>query len=179
VEAGDLEIAVRPVDAEAILAAMGGSGFKVEREDSGRFAKVSYGDYMVKIGWALEAPLTGDLDDAWFVHAVRAYLVDLRIWLAPLEELLWTRLATGPLGPQEAAPDSVVGELLLKHGAQLDWRRFLERLIGLEGLMLAQIFMLHHRYPSAARQAVPVWVVGSLLDRLNAGASNSVSQPAG
>ena len=120
------------------------------------------------------ATLTGDLDDAWFVHAHRAQLVDLRVWLAPLEEMIWARLAGRA---QEGAPDPVVEELLLTHGPQLDWRRFQERMVGLEGLLLAEIFLLHHRHPGAARRAVPAWVLGSLLDRLNAAASTSVTRP--
>jgi hypothetical protein len=176
VDQGQLEIAVRPVDREAVLAAMEGAGFKVEGEDQSTEARVSYGDYVVKIAWGLPAPLTGRLDDAWFVHAVRAHFVDLRVWIAPVEELLWTRLASLAAS---GVPDPVIEDLLLKHGTQLDWRRLQERTIGLEGLFLAEIFLLHHRQPTAARQAVPTWVLGSLLDRLNAAASTSVTQPTG
>ena len=172
VDEGALEVTVRPVDAEAVMAAMEGAGFRVEREEGTHTAIVSYGDYVVKIAWGLPAPLTGRLDDAWFVHAVRAHFVDLRVWIAPVEELLWTRLAARAV---EGCPDSVVEELVLRHGPELDWRRFQERVIGLEGLVLAEIFLLHHRQPSAARLAVPTWVLGSLLDRLNASASNSVT----
>jgi hypothetical protein len=175
VDDGALELAVRPRDAAAILQAMEAAGFKVTHDEGSSYSFVSYGEYTLRVAWALPPPLTGELDDAWFVNAQRAHLVDLRIWLAPLEELLWMRLAGRA---QEGTPDPVVEELLLRHGAELDWRRFQERLIGLEGLLLAQIFLLHHRNPTAARKAVPAWVLGSLLDRLNAAASTSVTQPA-
>jgi len=176
VDQGKLELAVRPVDREAVLAAMEGAGFKVEPAEQAQDAQVSYGDYVVNIAWGLPAPLTGRLDDAWFESAVRAHFVDLRVWIAPVEELLWTRLATMAI---EGVPDAVVEDLLLSHGPSLDWRRLQERTIGLEGLLLAEIFLVHHRQPAAARQAIPSWVLGSLLDRLNAAASNSVTQPTG
>jgi hypothetical protein len=176
VDEGKLEIAVRPVDREAVLGAMESAGFRVENADHGHEAEVSYGDYVVKIAWGLPAPLTGRLDDAWFTHAERAHFVDLRVWIAPIEELLWMRLATLAA---DRLPDPVVEDLLLGHGRALDWRRLQERTIGLEGLLLAEIFLLYHRQPSAARQALPAWVLGCLLDRLNAAASTSVTQPTG
>lgn len=171
---GPLEILVPAPAADGALAALEGAGFRITREDVHFRATVSYGEHHVFLSWALPPPLGGVLDDVWFTHAVRSRFLDLRIRVAPVEELLWLRVA---VAGGASLGDPAVGLVLLKHGPSLDWPRLLSRLGGLEALLLAHVFLLWHRHGESGRAAIPGAVVETLLARVNATAAASVEQP--
>lgn len=168
---GDLDLIVPEPFAATALAACEGAGFRVQPDHAARRAAISYAGEVVRLAWGLPSPLGGGLDGVWFERAVRARVFELRVRVAPLEELLWLRIATdggASLG------DAVVEEALVRHGAGLDWERLLARLAGLEPLLLAHVFLLQHRHGDAVFRAVPRPVVARLLARVNAGAAPSV-----
>jgi hypothetical protein len=171
---GGLEVYVTDTDGVAALDAMSTAGFKIVRSTDELSGRIEYGEHTVLLRWGMPPPLGGVVDASWFEHARRVTFLDLRVRLAPVEELLWLRLAT--LG-EAAMDDSLVDELILAHGATLDWSRFLSRLAGMEALVLSRLFLFRHRYPAEARGALPAQVLDTLLSRLNPSSSSSVVLP--
>jgi hypothetical protein len=161
---GELEIYFNADDVPAVLSAVEAAGLKVEVNDAHSKARVTYGDHRAVIRWALPTPLFGGIDQAWFDHARRTRFLGLRVKVAPLEELLWLRIAV----PSAASVgDPLIGQLLLGRGDRLDWGHLLMRMIGLEALLLSHLFLFWHQYPESARTIVPVWVITVLRGRLD------------
>lgn len=168
---GDLEVYLDPETAPAALAAMSASGFRMKTDEDRGEAHVEYAGYVIRLCWRLPAPLGGTIDEAWFQHAERKHFLGLRVRVAPIEELLWVRVAVP--GPASLG-DPLIPELLHECGERLDWGRLLSRLAGLEALFLAHVFQFHHTDPDSARRTFPQEILDTLLRRLNAGAGESV-----
>jgi hypothetical protein len=161
---GEVEICMHAADVPAALEAVSATGLKVERDDAKGRARLLYGAHRVVLRWALPTPLFGGYDDAWFVHARRTRFLGLRVKVAPLEELLWLKMAV-PSGA--SVGDPLVGQMLLDRGTTLDWPRLLGRMGGQEALLLSHIFLFWHRYPESARTVVPAWVMDDLRERID------------
>jgi hypothetical protein len=161
---GELELYFNADDVPVVLTGVEGAGLKVEVDDDHGRARITYGDHRAVIRWALPTPLFGEIDPAWFDHARRTRFLGLRVRVAPVEELLWLRVAV----PSAASVgDPLIGQLLLGRGENLDWGRLLMRMAGLEALLLAHLFLFWHQYPESARTIIPVWVVTALRGRLD------------
>lgn len=161
---GELEVYFSADDVPEALAAVTAGGLKVERDDTHGKARIQYGDHRIIVRWALPTPLFGGIDEAWFSKARRTRFLGLRVKVAPIEELLWLRIAV----PSAASVgDPLIPQLLLGRGEHLDWTRLLVRMGGLEALLLSHLFLFWHRYPESARSVVPGWVVDALLERLD------------
>jgi hypothetical protein len=171
---GDLEVYLGPDVAPAAIAAMSTAGFRMTVDEAKGQVLVDYAGYLIKVAWRLPHPLGGVVDDAWLQHAVKAHVLGLRIKVAPLEELLWIRVAVPGVA---SVSDPLVPELLRERGRTLDWSRLLVRLAGLEALFLAHVFLFHHLHPEAAKSTVPHHLIETLIGRLNGAASESVEQP--
>jgi hypothetical protein len=158
---GELEVYFEEDGIEEVLAAIEKAGLKVDVKQ-GR-ARVTYGDHRAIVRWTLPPPLFGGVDEAWFEKARRTRFLGLRVRVAPVEELLWLRIAV----PSAASVgDPLIPQLLLGRGEHLDWPRLLVRTVGLEALLLAHLFLFWHQYPESARTVVPTWVVSVLRNRL-------------
>jgi hypothetical protein len=177
---GELEVLFEEDGIEDVLAAVEKAGLKVEVKPSQGKARVTYGDHRCLIRWMLPQPLFGDIDEAWFEKARRTRFLGLRVRVAPVEELLWLRIAV----PSAASVgDPLIGQLLLGRGENLDWPQLLMRCAGLEALLLSHLFLFWHQYPESARTIVPSWVVTVLRSRLeqaehsHAGDEDEASNP--
>jgi hypothetical protein len=161
---GELEVYLDPSDAPDALASVEGAGLKVEANEPHGKARITYGEHHATVRWTLPTPLFGKIDAAWFDHARRTRFLGLRVRVAPVEELLWLRIAV----PNAASVgDPLIGQLLLARGEHLDWGRLLMRMVGLEALLLSHLFLFWHQYPESARLVLPAWVVTTLRARLD------------
>lgn len=161
---GELELCVRAAAVPAILDAVATTGVRVERHDAHGKARLVYGTHRVVLRWSLPSPLFGDYDDSWFNQARRARFLGQRVKVAPIEELLWLKIAL-PSGA--SLGDPLVGQILLGRGAGLDWPRLLARLAGQEALLLSHLFLFWHQYPESARTIIPNGVVDALRARID------------
>ncbi len=161
---GELELCMRAEDVPAALDAVAAAGLRVDRDEGHRKARLVYGNHRVTLRWAMPTPLFGGYDDAWFVKARRTRFLGLRVKVAPVEELLWLKMAV-PSGA--SLGDPLVGQILLARGTELDWPRLLSRMAGQEALLLAHIFLFWHQYPESARHIVPPWTVDDLRERVD------------
>jgi hypothetical protein len=168
---GQLEIYLRAADVPEVLEGIAATGLKVERDDARGRARVTYGDHRALFRWSLPSPLFGEIDDAWFDHGRRTRFLGIRVRVAPIEELLWLRMAV----PSAASVgDPLIGQVFLARGAKLDWARFLTRMVGLEALLLAHLFLFWHQYPESAREVVPPSVVSSLRKQIDDAEQGSI-----
>jgi hypothetical protein len=161
---GELEVYFSADAVPEALRAVEATGLKVEVDSNHGKARIQYGDHRLLVRWALPTPLFGGIDDAWFTHARRTRFLGLRVKVAPLEELLWLRIA---MPSAASVGDPLIPQLLLARGDHLDWPRLLARTAGIEALLLSHLFLFWHQYPESARSVVPSWVVNTLLDRLD------------
>jgi hypothetical protein len=160
---GELEIFFDTDDVSDVLASIEAAGLKVEVDEGHGKARITYGDHRTVIRWMLPTPLFGGIDEAWFQHARRTRFLGLRVRVAPVEEMLWLRIAV----PSAASVgDPLIGQLLLGRGEHLDWPRLLMRMAGLEALLLSHIFLFWHQYPESARTVIPASVVTALRTRV-------------
>ncbi len=159
---GELELCMRAEDVPPILESVNAAGLRVEGEDGQRKVRLVYGNHRVNLRWALPTPLFGGYDDVWFARARRTRFLGLRVRVAPVEELLWLRMAV-PSGA--SLSDPLVGQILLAHGGDLDWQRLRSRMAGQEALLLAHIFLFWHQYPESARRVIPGWLIDALRDQ--------------
>jgi hypothetical protein len=157
---------MRAEDVPAALDSVNAAGLQIDRDDRNGKARLAYGKRRALLRWVLPSPLFGGYDDSWFAQARRTRFLGLRIRVAPIEELLWLRMVV-PSGASLADP--LVGQILLAHGAELDWDRLRSRMAGQEALLLAHIFLFWHQYPESARRVVP----DALIDGLRA----NIDQP--
>jgi len=170
---GELEVYFEETGIGEVLAAVEKAGLKVDVKESQGKARVTYGDHRCTLRWMLPQPLFGGIDDAWFERARRTRFLGLRVRVAPVEELLWLRIAV-PSGA--SVGDPLIAQLLLGRGENLDWPQLLMRTVGLEALLLSHLFLFWHQYPESARTIVPAWVVTVLRAKLE---QAEHSQPVG
>jgi hypothetical protein len=169
---GELEVYVRPADLEGALEAVAHTGYRIER-DGGR---ASLPDHHVRIAAVLPEPMGGQVDEAWFEHATRVWLLGLRVRVAPPEEILWLRIATKGAA---SLGDPLIVPLLANTAGELDWARLLQRLAGFEALLLAHLFLYWHQDPRSAREVIPAGLPAMLLERLDRLVTTSTGPPAG
>lgn len=160
---GELELYFRAEDGPPVLGAIEAAGLKIDLDETHARARITYGDHRCIIRWALPAPLEGAVDQAWFDHSRRVRFLGLRLRAAPVEEMLWLRIA---LPGTASVGDLLIGQLLLARGAKLDWGRVLMRMSGQEALLLSHIFLFWHQYPESGRE-IPLWVITALRGRLD------------
>ena len=161
---GELEVCLHAEDVPAALDVVNAAGLQIERDDRNGKARLAYGKHRVILRWALPNPLFGGYDEPWFVRARRTRFLGLRIRVAPVEELLWLRMAV-PSGASLADP--LVGQILLAHGAEIDWDRLRSRMAGQEALFLAHVFLFWHQSPESARRVVPEPLIDALRDKID------------
>jgi hypothetical protein len=170
---GDLEVYMRAADVPPALDVVHAAGLRVEVDDTHARARITYGENRIVLRWGLPLPLSGEIDDAWFHHSSRTHFLGLRVKIAPIEELLWLKIAI-PSGA--SVGDPLIPQLLLACGEEMDWSRLLLRLAGLEALLLAHIFLFWHQYPESARATIPEHVIDLLRNRMSQAAGESQSQ---
>jgi hypothetical protein len=167
---GDLEVYMRAGEVGSALDAVHAAGLRVEQDESHARARIVYGENRVVLRWGLPLPLSGEIDDSWFHHAQRTHFLGLRVKIAPVEEMLWLKIAI-PSGA--SVGDPIIPQLLLTCGEELDWSGLLSRLAGLEALLLAHIFLFWHQYPETARACIPEGVIDELRGRIGRSADES------
>jgi hypothetical protein len=168
---GQLELFMRAEDVPEALDAVTATGLKIERDDPHGKARITYGEHRVVVRWALPTPLFGEVDDAWLARSRRTRFLGIRVRVAPIEELLWLRMA---IPSAASVSDPLIPQVFLARGATLDWPHLLSRMGGLEALLLAHLFLFWHQYPESARAVIPTWVITALRAQIDDGAERSL-----
>jgi hypothetical protein len=158
----DLDIFLRPEDAERAVAVVAGAGYRAEIVAPHWLGKAYCGDAFIDFIFS-----SGNgvclVDDEWFVHAERARVLSMPVLLSPVEEMIWSKAF---VLERERFDGADIGHLLRVRGAELDWGRLLRRFDPYWHVLLSHLVLFRFSYPSE-RALVPRWVMRDLLDRLD------------
>jgi hypothetical protein len=159
----DLDIFVRPVDLQRVLAACRQAGYEADLIFSHWLAKIMSPSGFIDVIFGSGNGEAG-VDDGWFEHSRQGELLGLTVSIAPVEETIWSKAFVMERGRYDGAD---VAHILLYHGARLDWRRLIERFGRHWRVLLSHLVLYGFIYPSA-RSRVPAWAIEELCDRLRA-----------
>jgi hypothetical protein len=167
----DLDVFVRPSDAQRALAVLAAAGCETwvpfphwlgkARGPEGFFVDVifSSGNGIAQV------------DDAWFEAAIPATVYGIPVRLCPVEETIWSKAF---VMERERYDGADVAHLLLACGRRLDWDRMLRRFGPHWRVLLSHVVLFGFIYPNEPPPA-PAWVLGRLIGRLR---TDTASPPA-
>jgi hypothetical protein len=158
----DLDLFVRPGDAQAVLGVLARAGHRTEMCFSHWLGKVFEGTDFVDIIFSSGNGLCR-VDDGWFQHAIEAEVLGARQRLAPAEEMIWQKAY---IMERERFDGADVNHLLRARGRHLDWDRLLARFGPHWRLLLAHLVLFGFVYPDD-HDNVPVHVIRTLTARLH------------
>jgi hypothetical protein len=166
----DLDIFVRPHDYPRILEQLASQGYRTELTDLQWLAKVFAGEDFVDVIFSSGKGL-GPVDDAWFEHAVEGEVLRLPVCLISPEEMIWSKAF---VMERERYDGADIAHLLHARGAEMDWRRLLERFGQYWQVLLSHLILFGFIYPNERGQ-IPGWVLSELMHRFEQKLNGSVS----
>src|SRR5262245_46506534 len=142
----DLDLFVRPRDAESALGTLSRAGYRTEMIAPHWLGKAFSGDAFVDVVFSSGNGIAVVVD-GWFAHAERASVLDLPVALCPVEEMIWSKSYVLERDRYDGAD---IAHLLRARGEGLDWER-LYRVFGEHWHVLFRHLMLFRfSYPSHA-----------------------------
>ncbi len=167
----DLDVHVRPQDANRALEVLEAAGWRSERSDERWLYKAFLGEYFVDIIFS-SGNGAAVVDDEWFAHAKKAELFGEQCLISPAEEQMWMRAF---VNERERFDGADFNHLLLRAGPTLDWTRLLRRFAPYWELLFGHLMMFRFVYPSETH-IVPRWVMDELLSRTAAALASGPSE---
>jgi hypothetical protein len=159
----DLDLFIRGADYARMSHALASAGFATELTHPHWLAKVCAGEAFVDVIFS-SGNGVADVDDGWFAHAADGELLGHRVRIAPAEETIWSKAF---VMERERYDGADVAHLLCARAEDLDWPRLVRRFGAHWRVLLAHLVLFGFIYPDR-REAVPGWVMQTLLGRLNA-----------
>lgn len=156
----DFDIFARASDSTAILDVLEANGYQTEVTSPLWLAKAFCGKHFIDVIYG-SANGVAPVDNLWFERAPTAEIVGHTLKLVAPEEMIWQKAF---IMERERYDGADVAHLLLKQGAQLDWRHLLDRFNGNWRVLLSHLLLFQFIYP-ATREAIPNWVLRELLQR--------------
>jgi hypothetical protein len=157
----DLDVFVRPRDAEVTLKALAAAGFPTELTFPHWLGKAFGGDAVLDIIFS-SGNGCARVDDGWFQYAVPAVVLGLPAQLCPPEEMIWSKAF---IMERERYDGADVAHLLRARGPSLDWPRLIRRFGHHWRVLLCHLLLFGFVYPTE-RTNVPSWVTQELIERL-------------
>jgi hypothetical protein len=159
----DLDIFVRPTDAEWTLATIGEAGFRAEMVAPHWLGKAyaqdqSFIDIVFSSGNGVAV-----VDDEWFEHQEEAQVLDVPVHLSPVEEMIWSKAF---VLERERYDGADVAHLIRARGRDLDWERLFRRFDPHWHVLMSHLLLFRFAYP-CERAVVPRWVLRGLMGRLH------------
>jgi hypothetical protein len=158
----DLDIFIRPADADATLAALREAGYRAEMTAPHWLGKAfadedTFIDVIFSSGNGVAV-----VDDEWFEHADEAQVLDHPVKLSPVEEMIWSKAF---VLERERFDGADVAHLIRARGKDLDWERLFRRFDPHWHVLLSHLLLFRFAYPSE-RALVPRWVLRGLMGRM-------------
>jgi hypothetical protein len=157
----DLDLFVRPRDAEWVLNTIGEAGYRSEMIAPHWLGKAFCGDAFVDIIFSSGNGVS-IVDDEWFEHGEEGQVLGLPVLLTPVEEMIWSKAF---VLERERYDGADVAHLVRCRGRELDWERLFRRFDPHWHVLFSHLTLFRFAYPSE-RSAVPRWVMRGLLGRL-------------
>jgi hypothetical protein len=156
----DLDLFLRPPDAERAMTALGQDGWRTERHPHGWLDKCYRGEYFTDLIFS-SGNGVAVVDDSWFEHGVPAHVFGQPVRLVAAEEMIWSKAF---VMERERFDGADVAHLLRSVGPKLDWPRLMRKFDRYWEVLLAQLMLFRFSYPSD-RDNIPDPVLTELLSR--------------
>ena len=161
----DLDLFLRPGDAESAIAVLDGEGFRTELTSPIWIGKAFDGDEVVDLIFGSGNGIC-TVDDGWFEHARPATVLGRRVGLIPIEEMIWSKAF---LMERDRFDGADVQHLVLAADGALDADRLLARFGVHWRVLLAHVVLFDYAFPSK-RALIPSALRDALMERAaNAG----------
>jgi hypothetical protein len=160
----DLDVFVRPADADKVLEMFDREGYRVDRTFPhwlGKAFKRGDDTTFVDVIYASGNGLC-PVDDDWFKYAVDGEVLGRPARLVPVEEVIWTKAF---ICERERFDGGDINHLIFHRGDSINWKRLIARFSGHERILLSHLVMYDYVYPGN-RQMVPQQVMQELMDRV-------------
>ena len=158
----DLDVFVRPADAQRLLETLARSGFQTELAFPHWLGKVRVeGEYIDVIYSSGNG--VARVDDEWFAHGVPASVLGIEVVLSPPEEMIWSKAF---VMERERFDGADIAHLIRACHTRLDWARLLARFGAYWRVLLAHLVLFGFVYPSE-RARVPAELMRELGRRLD------------
>lgn len=102
------------------------------------------------------------VDDEWFEYAVEGIVLGVKCKLIPAEEMIWSKAF---IMERERFDGADVAHVFHSWANKMDWNRLLRRFDTSWRVLFSHIVLFGYIYPRHT-QAIPDWVVKSMVDRL-------------
>ena len=135
----DFDLFVRRGDIERLFREFEAAGYRTELTFPHWLGKVYHEDAFVDLIFSTGNGV-GEVDDAWFEHAVTEEVLGMSVAICPAEEIIWSKAY---IMERERFDGADVAHLLLARGESLDWPRLLRRFGPHWRLLLAPPHPLH------------------------------------
>ena len=153
----DIDFYVRPDDREKAVQVLDQEGFNDYYRRLPYDRKWIYrsirSDFIVDVIWAM-ANQRAQVDDLWFQRAPTVAIRGQKLFVIPLEELIWCKLY---IVQRDRCDWTDILNLLFARGAHLDWRHLLYRLQDDRPLLQALLIVYRWICPRSAFQ-LPRWL---------------------
>lgn len=145
------------------LAALDAAGFRTELTFPHWLGKAFWGREFVDLIFS-SGNGVAPVDAGWFAHAPRGRVLGIDAYLAPAEEMLWSKAF---VMERERYDGGDVVHLIRARAEKMDWPRLLERFGDYWRVLLSYLVLFGFVYPGE-RSRVPRWVMEELTRRLTA-----------
>ncbi len=157
----DLDIFVRPSDAQRTLEVLARAGYETELTFSHWLGKAHCGHDFVDVIFS-SGNGACPVDDSWFPHAEQSDVFGVPVLLMPPEEMIWQKAL---ILERERYDGADVAHVLHCRAEHLDWTRLLTRFEAHWRVLLSHLILFGFIYPSE-RDRIPAAVLQGLLERL-------------
>jgi hypothetical protein len=157
----DLDLFVHPTEIGRALDALAAAGYRCELTFPHWLGKAWSGDDFVDLIFSSGSGVAV-VDDEWFARSVPARVFDTDVRLVPVEEMIWSKAF---VMERERFDGNDVIHLLRAQGAELDWRRLLDRFGQHWRVLLSHLVLFGFVYPGE-RDRVPAAVMAELLGKV-------------
>jgi len=157
----DLDVFVRPDQAEPLLAVLSKAGYRTEMRFSHWLGKAFKDDHFIDIIFGSGNGVC-PVDELWFAHAEPATILGLPTQIVPPEEMIWSKAF---IMERERYDGADIAHMLRARAHTLDWPRMLARFNSHWRVLFSHLILFGFIYP-AYRLAVPKWVMEELMHRL-------------
>ena len=157
----DFDLMLRPRDVQRAIDACRQAGFRANFAYSHWIAKVHFGEHFIDLIYRAGNGLC-EVDDAWFMHARDAVVLDRKLRLTPPEEMIWQKAY---IMERERYDGADVIHLLRSAAATMDWERLVTRFGEDYRVLLSHLILFGFVYPQQQKD-IPARVLEGLLARL-------------
>lgn len=170
----DIDLFLLPEDVDRTFEVVIQAGYVAELTEGHWLGKVFHGeeefiDLIFGAGNGL-----GQVDEAWFTHAVASRVLGRPVRLCAPEEMIWHK---GFVMARDRYDGADVFHLLVACRGDLDWARLLDRFGEHWRVLLSHLILFEYVYPGH-RALVPAWVWNLLLARLQQESGQAVGEMA-